>query len=131
MSFLIAIREDALARLDRFKGRIPNLFENYVRIRHLSVSQAEAAILEPLRRHNQLLPDQEPWTAEPELVRRVLEGVRVGRVVLAVVGRGGAAGGGRRPGRPADRGPLPPDGADPPVGAGGRGGVAAAAGLDA
>ncbi|HEX7148306.1 MAG TPA: ATP-binding protein [Actinomycetota bacterium] len=92
VSFLVAIREDALARLDRFKGRIPNLFENYVRIRHLSVSQAEAAILEPLRRHNQLLPDQEPWTAEPELVRRVLEGVRVGRVVLAVVGRGGAAG---------------------------------------
>ena len=82
--------EDALARLDRFKGRIPNLFENYVRIRHLSVSQAEAAILEPLRRHNQLLPDQEPWTAEPELVRRVLDGVRVGRVVLAVVGRGAA-----------------------------------------
>ncbi|HEX3212170.1 MAG TPA: ATP-binding protein, partial [Actinomycetota bacterium] len=92
VSFLVAIREDALARLDRFKGRIPNLFENYVRIRHLSVSQAEAAILEPLRRHNQLLGDQEPWTAEPELVRRVLEGVRVGRVVLAVVGRGGAAG---------------------------------------
>ena len=92
VSFLVAIREDALARLDRFKGRIPKLFENYVRIRHLSVSQAEAAILEPLRRHNQLLPDQEPWTAEPELVRRVLEGVRVGRVVLAVGGRGGAAG---------------------------------------
>ncbi|HSO53964.1 MAG TPA: ATP-binding protein, partial [Actinomycetes bacterium] len=92
VSFFVAIREDALARLDRFKGRIPKLFETYVRIRHLSVSQAEAAILEPLRRHNQLLSDQEPWTAEPELVRRVLEGVRVGRVVLAVVGRGGAAG---------------------------------------
>lgn len=44
VSFLVAIREDALARLDRFKGRIPNLFETYVRIRHLSVSQAEAAI---------------------------------------------------------------------------------------
>jgi hypothetical protein len=90
VSFLIAIREDGLARLDRFKGRVPNLFENYVRIRHLSASQAEAAILEPLRRLNQLVPDQEPWTAEPELVRQVLNGVRVGRVVLAVVGRGGA-----------------------------------------
>jgi hypothetical protein len=91
VSFLVAIREDALARLDRFKGRIPNLFENYVRIRHLSASQAEAAILEPLRRLNQLSPGQEPWTAEPELVRQVLEGVQVGRVVLAVVGRGEAA----------------------------------------
>jgi hypothetical protein len=92
VSFLVAVREDALARLDRFKGRIPKLFENYLRIRHLSASQGEAAILEPLGRRNQLLPDQEPWTAEPELVRRVLDGVRVGRVVLAVVGRGGATG---------------------------------------
>jgi hypothetical protein len=97
VSFLIAIREDALARLDRFKGRIPNLFENYVRIRHLSASQAEAAILEPLRRLNQLSPGQEPWTAEPELVRRVLEGVQVGRVVLAVVGRGTAEPTGQAP----------------------------------
>jgi hypothetical protein len=102
VSFLVAIREDALARLDRFKGRIPNLFENYVRIRHLSASRAEAAVLEPLRRLNQLVPGQEPWTAEPELVRRVLEGVQVGRVVLAVVGRGGAA---------AATGSLP----DPPI----------------
>jgi hypothetical protein len=92
VSFLVAIREDALARLDRFKGRIPNLFENYVRIRHLGASRAEAAILGPLRRLNQEVPGQEPWTAEPELVRRVLEGVQVGRVVLAVVGQGGAAG---------------------------------------
>jgi hypothetical protein len=91
VSFLVAIREDALARLDRFKGRIPNLFENYVRIRHLTASRAEAAILKPLARLNQLAPDQEPWTTEPELVRRVLEGVQVGRVVLAVVGRGQAA----------------------------------------
>jgi hypothetical protein len=88
VSFLVAIREDALAGLDRFKGRIPNLFENYVRIRHLNASSAEAAILQPLQRLNQLSPGQEPWTAEPELVRRVLEGVQVGRVVLAVVGRG-------------------------------------------
>jgi hypothetical protein len=97
VSFLVAIREDALARLDRFKGRIPNLFENYVRIRHLSAGQAEAAILEPLRRLNQLSPGQEPWTAEPELVRRVLEGVQVGRVVLAVVGRGTAEAAGQPP----------------------------------
>ena len=90
VSFLVAVREDALASLDRFKGRIPNLFENYVRIRHLNVSRARAAILEPLRRLNQLAPGPEPWTADPELVRRVLEGVRVGRVVLAVVGRGEA-----------------------------------------
>jgi hypothetical protein len=99
VSFLVAIREDALALLDRFKGRIPNLFENYVRIRHLTASRAEAAVLQPLARLNQLAPGPEPWTAEPELVHRVLEGVQVGRVVLAVVGRGEAA---AAAGRPAD-----------------------------
>ena len=31
-SFLISIREDALARLDRFKGRIPTLFDSYLRV---------------------------------------------------------------------------------------------------
>ena len=100
VSFLVAIREDALARLDRFKGRIPNLFENYVRIRHLTASRAEAAILQPLARLNQLAPGPEPWTAEPELVHRVLEGVQVGQVVLAVVGRGEAAGAADRPADP-------------------------------
>jgi hypothetical protein len=34
-SFLISIRDDALAKLDRFKGRITNLFDNYLRIEHL------------------------------------------------------------------------------------------------
>jgi hypothetical protein len=92
VNFLLAVREDALAKLDRFKGRIPNLFENYVRIRHLRASRAEAAVVEPLRRLSELSPGEEPWTAEPELVRRVLEGVQVGKVVLAVVGRGVAAG---------------------------------------
>jgi hypothetical protein len=91
VSFLVAIREDALAKLDRFKGRIPKLFENYVRIRHLRRSQAEAAIVEPLARFSELSPGAEPWSAEPELVRRVLEGVRVGNVVLSVIGRGVAA----------------------------------------
>jgi hypothetical protein len=87
-SFLVGIREDALAKLDRFKGSIPNLFENYVRIRHLHASRAEAAILGPLARLSERSPGVAPLTADPELVRRVLEGVQVGKVVLASVGRG-------------------------------------------
>lgn len=34
-SFLVSIREDALAKLDWFEGRIPNLFSNLLRIEHL------------------------------------------------------------------------------------------------
>jgi hypothetical protein len=91
VSFLVAVREDALAKLDRFKGRVPNLFENYVRIRHLPASRAEAAVLGPLARLSERSPGTVPWTADPELVRRVLEGVQVGKLVLASVGRGVAA----------------------------------------
>ena len=91
VSFLVAVREDALAKLDRFKGSVPNLFENYVRIRHLHAGRAEAAVLGPLARLSERTPAEEPWTADPELVRAVLDGVQVGKVVHAAVGRGVAA----------------------------------------
>jgi conflict system STAND superfamily ATPase len=91
VGFLVAVREDALAKLDRFKGTVPNLFENYVRIRHLHASGAEAAVLGPLARLSERSPGTAPWTADAELVRRVLEGVQVGKLVLASVGRGVAA----------------------------------------
>ena len=52
MSFLVAIREDAVAKLDRFKGQIPNLFDNYLRIEHLDREAAREAIELPLERYN-------------------------------------------------------------------------------
>jgi hypothetical protein len=51
VSFLISIREDALAKLDRFKGRIPNLFDNYLRMKHLDRESARAAIEKPEGQH--------------------------------------------------------------------------------
>ena len=33
---LLSVREDALAGLDRFKGRVPQLFGNYLRLAHLN-----------------------------------------------------------------------------------------------
>ena len=50
--FMISIREDALAGLDRFKSRISNLFETRVRVEHLDRKAAERAIREPVRRWN-------------------------------------------------------------------------------
>ena len=35
VNVLLALREDALASLDRFKGRVPHLFDNYLRLAHL------------------------------------------------------------------------------------------------
>ena len=38
-SFLVSMREDSIAKLDFFKGRIPNLFDNYLRIDRLDLAQ--------------------------------------------------------------------------------------------
>jgi hypothetical protein len=88
VSFLITIREDALARLDRFKGRLPNLFDNYLRTRHLDAAAARAAIEKPLEAYNRLVSVEQPFTAEPELVQMVLDQVQIGKVVLGPGGRG-------------------------------------------
>ena len=85
---LIAIREDALAKLDRFKGRIPHVFDNYLRLEHLDLAAAHAAILKPLDRYNEDLPPSEHVSIEPKLVRDVLDHVRAEHVDLAAMGRG-------------------------------------------
>jgi len=82
-SFLISIREDALAKLDRFKGRIPNILGNYLRIHHLDRKAARAAIEEPIEWFN-----QQPAAAgakfaiEPALRSAVLDQVQAGQVIL-------------------------------------------------
>jgi len=73
-NFLISMREDALARLDLFKGRIPYLFDNYLRIDRLDLEAARRAIEEPLKKWAALGGDH--VTAERELVDAVLAEVR-------------------------------------------------------
>ena len=88
-AFLISIREDALAKLDRFEGRIPKVFENYLRIEHLDREAARAAIVKPVEQYNHLSSGGgPPVTLEPALVEAVLDQVKTGRVVLGDAGRG-------------------------------------------
>lgn len=81
-NFLIAIREDGLAQLDRFKGRIPNLFDNYLRILHLDRDAARTAILAPVAEFNRRHPELPAVQVEPALVEAVLSQVEVGQVAL-------------------------------------------------
>ena len=83
---LVSIRDDALARLDRFKGRIPNLFANYLRLEHLDRRAARAAIVGPLERYNQLAPGEAPVVAEPAFVEAALDQTTAGRVDLGETG---------------------------------------------
>lgn len=85
---LIAIREDRLSQLDRFKGDIPFLFDNYLRIDHLTRDGASAAILEPVARYSQRTGTA--LSVEPGLVARVLDDVAVGQQALLRHGSGSA-----------------------------------------
>ena len=68
--FLVSIREDAYSRLgDEFKGRLPNVYSNYLHLDDLDERGARAAIEEPLR-HNG------GGSIEPALVDRVLGDVQ-------------------------------------------------------
>ena len=73
INILISIRDDMLARLDRFKALIPNLFSNYLRLDHLDRRAAREAIVRPVERYNTLVPPTERVAAEPELVEAVLD----------------------------------------------------------
>jgi hypothetical protein len=84
VSFLISIREDALAKLDRLR-EIPRLFDHRLQVQHLGRAEAREAIERPLEVFNSTVVD-DPVTIEPELVEHVLDEVTVGRLSLGVVG---------------------------------------------
>jgi WD40 repeat protein len=90
ISVLLAIREDALARLDRFKGHIPGLFSNYLSLDHLDREAARAAILGPVDRYNRLA--DAAVKVEDALVEAVLDQTAVGRLDFGAAGAGRVAG---------------------------------------
>lgn len=87
--FLISIRDDGLAKLDRFQGRIPTLFDNRLGIDHLDRSAARAAITQPIEQFNRLYAaGRQRVSIEPELVEAVLDQVKTGEVTVGEAGRG-------------------------------------------
>jgi WD40 repeat protein len=84
---LIGIREDALAKLDAFKGSIPNLFGNYLRLDRLDEQAARAAIVGPIDRLNRISGNGD-YDVEQALVGSVIAQVAVGRIDPGLAGRG-------------------------------------------
>jgi WD40 repeat protein len=75
-NFLIAIREDAYAGLgDLFKGRIANVYGNYLHVEYLDRESAEKAIRKPLDIYNSQ-PGVPEVRIQDELVEAVLDQVR-------------------------------------------------------
>ena len=87
---LLSLREDTLARLDRLKGAIPNLFANVLRLDRLDRAAGRAAIVRPLERWSELTPSRS--ALEEELVDDVLDGVGAGRIELGPAGHGAVEG---------------------------------------
>jgi hypothetical protein len=80
-SFLVSMREDSIAKLDFFKGQIPNLFDNYLRIDRLDRDKARDAIVEPIHEFNRLMaPPGVRFAIEPALVDAVLDQVKANRL---------------------------------------------------
>ena len=87
-NFLISLREDAVAKLDRFEGRVPYLLDNLLRLEHLDRAAGREAIEKPLEQYNRLETNGKPVGIEPALVDEVLEQVQAGRVLVGQAGRG-------------------------------------------
>src|SRR4029077_16401503 len=71
VNVLLALRDDALAELDEFAGRIPELFANLLRLDRLDREAGRAAILGPLARYGELTGEE--YGAEDALVEAGLD----------------------------------------------------------
>lgn len=75
--FLISIREDALAKLDYFKGFIfRNLLDNRLEIKHLNRESAKDAIEKPIEEYKKSRQPTKDISIEPELVTAVLNDIK-------------------------------------------------------
>jgi tetratricopeptide (TPR) repeat protein len=89
VNFLVSLREDGLSKLDRFQSRIPTLMSNMLRLEHLDITGARAAIVEPLEVYNQQLHDgQTRVTIEEPLVKAILDDLRGVKVTSEQSGEG-------------------------------------------
>jgi hypothetical protein len=88
-SVLLGIREDALSKLDRLEAYVPGLYDNKLRLPHLNHAKAREAIEGPLNRYNELVPQAQHISIEPELIDELLPQLQTGTVSVGDVGQGG------------------------------------------
>lgn len=80
VNILISLREDTLAYLDRYEGRIPFLLDNRLSINHLTRSTGHEAINGPIEQFNR--DEQAEYSIDNSLVEAVLDQVGSGEVTL-------------------------------------------------
>lgn len=86
VSFLVSIREESLAKLDRFEGRVPNLFGNRLPIERLRADAARYAITGPIDAFSARCGMK--YGIERELVDEVLRTIKPAAVSVETAGDG-------------------------------------------
>ena len=90
--FLIAMRDDGLAKLDRFQERIPNLLSNRLILKHLDAAGAKMAIRQPLVVWNEMFTAGGPlMEIEEELIDELIEQVQISEIGTNDQGGSGAS----------------------------------------
>lgn len=85
VNFMLSMRDDAIAKLDFFKGKIQDPMNNTLRLRHLDRALAEQAIRNPLKKYNEQM--NTAFTIEDALVSQVLDDVQVGKIKFGTQGQ--------------------------------------------
>jgi serine/threonine protein kinase len=88
INFLVAMREDSLSKLDRFRARIPNMLSNALRLRHLDAPSARDAMRKPLDVYVAQHPTEPAMSIEDALVEELIDEIQVEKLMIGQVGRG-------------------------------------------
>ena len=75
VNFLISLREDSYAKLDRLRGHIPTILDICLPIEHLDKQAAQEAITQPIEKYNQEVALEQSVKITPDLVEALLQGI--------------------------------------------------------
>ncbi len=84
-NFMLSLRDDAIAKLDFFKGKIQEPMKNTLRLLHLDRASTTEAIRKPLMKYNEKMGTS--FTIEDELVEKLLEDVQVDKIKFDTQGQ--------------------------------------------
>jgi cell division protein FtsB len=85
VNFMLSLRDDALAKLDFFKGKFQEPMSNTLRLNHLSRASAKDAICKPIDRYNEEYG--ESFIVDDDLVKQILKDVKLGKVRFETQGQ--------------------------------------------
>jgi flagellar basal body-associated protein FliL/DNA-binding cell septation regulator SpoVG len=85
VNYMISLRDDALSKLDFFKGKIQDPMKNTLRLLHLDRAATAEAICKPLEKYNEISGDS--FTIDKKLVEKLVDDLQVDKVKFDTQGQ--------------------------------------------